>query len=183
MISGLSLALALLAGGLLLAQDAFKSGLQPGETLPGIFEPLNVTGEYVGEKHCLICENGLNPVVMIFARDMSDPLLRLLVKLDAATAKNRASEMGSFVVFLSDKEGLNKQLAAIAKKNALKHVVLSIDEPASVSDFKVAKDADVTVVLYTKHIVKANHAFKKGELTDKAIEKIVADLPKILPAK
>jgi hypothetical protein len=31
--------------------------------------------------------------------------------------------------------------------------------------------------------VKANHAFKKGELTEKGIDKILADLPKILPKK
>jgi len=28
--------------------------------------------------------------------------------------------------------------------------------------------------------VQANHAFRAGELTDEAIDKIVADLPKIL---
>ena len=43
--------------------------------------------------------------------------------------------------------------------------------------------ADVTVVLYYKHNVKANYAFKKGELKDKDIEKIVKDLSKILPEK
>ena len=40
---------------------------------------------------------------------------------------------------------------------------------------------EVTVVLYTKRTVKANHTFKKGELNDKAIDAIVADLAKILP--
>jgi hypothetical protein len=47
----------------------------------------------------------------------------------------------------------------------------------------VSKDADVTVVLYTKRTVKANYAFAKGGLNDKAIDKIVADVSKIVPAK
>jgi hypothetical protein len=37
------------------------------------------------------------------------------------------------------------------------------------------------VVLYTKRVVKANYAFKKGQLKDADIEKIVADVTKILP--
>jgi hypothetical protein len=44
----------------------------------------------------------------------------------------------------------------------------------------VAKDADITVVLYTDRMVKANHAFKKGELKDADIEKIVSEVPMIL---
>ena len=47
----------------------------------------------------------------------------------------------------------------------------------------MAQDADVTVVLYRERVVKANHAFKKGELTDKDIEKIVAEVPMILAEK
>lgn len=39
------------------------------------------------------------------------------------------------------------------------------------------------MVLYHKHKVQANHAFRKGELDAKAVERILADLPKILPEK
>jgi hypothetical protein len=41
----------------------------------------------------------------------------------------------------------------------------------------------VTVVLYTDRTVKANHAFKTGELKDKDIDQIVAEVSKILPQK
>ena len=67
-----------------------------------------------------------------------------------------------------------------AQKRNFKHVVLSIDAPAGPEGFKVAADADLTVVLYKEHDVKANHAFRKGELTAAACAKIIADLPKIL---
>jgi len=162
------------------AAEPCKSGLQPGDKIATIFEPVNVTGEHAGEPYCLICENGLAPVAMLFARELNEPLLKLLVKLDAATAKNRREQMGSFVVFLSDKEGLAEELAAAAKKAKLQHTVLSIDKPAGPEGFKVAKDADLTVVLYREHDVKANHAFRKGELTAAASEKVLADLAKIL---
>ena len=44
----------------------------------------------------------------------------------------------------------------------------------------MAKDADVTVVLYVDRKVKANHAFKKGELKDEDIETILSEVPMIL---
>ena len=41
----------------------------------------------------------------------------------------------------------------------------------------------MTVVLYVEGTAKVNYAFRKGELNDKAIDAIVADVPKILPGK
>jgi hypothetical protein len=107
----------------------------------------------------------------------------LVKKIDAATAKNSDCRMGSFVVFLSDDEGLEKKLKDLAKKDKIDHTVLTIDNPAGPRGYGVAKDADVTVVLYTNRTVKANYAFKKGELKDADVEKIVGDVSKILPAK
>src|SRR5437763_15909097 len=118
---------------------------------------------------------------MIFAREVSDPLTSLVKKIDAETVKHKPQHMGSFVVFLSDDEKLQDQLKDLAEKQSIKKCVLTIDNPAGPGPYKVAKDADVTVVFYENRNVKANYAFKKGELNDKAIERIVADIPKILP--
>ena len=160
--------------------DHVKSGPQAGEKVPGPFHPINVTGEHKGEKFCLFCVNGENPVAMVFARENSPALARLVKKIDEATVKNKDKSMGSFVVFLSDREGLDKDLASMAEKEGIKQTVLSIDNPAGPKAYNVAQDADVTVVLYVDRKVKANHAFKKGELKDKDIEKILEDLTKIL---
>ena len=107
----------------------------------------------------------------------------LVKKIDAATAKNSDARMGSFVVFLSDDEKLPDQLKALAEKAGLKECVLTIDNPAGPRGYKVAKDADVTVVLYVNQKVKANYAFKKGELKQADIDKIVAEVKLILPEK
>jgi hypothetical protein len=120
---------------------------------------------------------------MIFAREVSDPLTSLVKKIDAATAKNSDCSMGSFVVFLSDDEGLEKKLKDLAKKDKIDHTVLSIDNPAGPRGYGIAKDADVTVVLYTNRTVKANYAFKKGEMKEADVDKIVGDVSKILPQK
>ena len=157
-----------------------KSGPQTGEKVPGPFHPVNVTGEHKGEKFCLFCVNGENPVAMVFARENSPELAKLVKKIDDATVKNKDKSMGSFVVFLSDKDGLDKELASMAEKAKIQKTVLSIDNPAGPKAYNVAKDADITVVLYTDRKVIANHAFKKGELKDADIEKILAEVPMIL---
>jgi hypothetical protein len=162
-----------------LARETLVSGPQVGDEVPGPFQPLNVTGPDAGQKVCLYCKNGTNPVAMIFARDLSEPVTALIKKIDGATEQNQENHMGSFVVFLNDSEDLGGKLKEMADKESVKNTVLAIDNPAGPA-VKVAKDADVTVVLYTKHKVKANYAFGKGELKDKDIDRILADVPKII---
>jgi hypothetical protein len=176
----LFVALAVVAGGVV-AAETVKSGPQVGQQVPGPFHPLNVTGANAGEKCCLYCKNGNNPVAMLFAREMSEPVVKLIKKIDEATAQNDKCHMGSFVVFLNDSEDLAARLKEVAEKENIKNTVLSIDNPAGPRAYKVAQDADVTVVLYTDHTVKANHAYAKGSLNDKQIDAIVADVAKILP--
>jgi hypothetical protein len=121
---------------------------------------------------------------MIFAREVSDNLTSLVKKIDSATVKNNKARMGSFVVFCNDDEKLEGKLKELAEKEKLKKCVLTIvDLPAGPNGYKLAKDADVTVVLYVNRKVKANYAFKKGEMKEKDIEAILKDVPKILPAK
>ena len=120
---------------------------------------------------------------MIFAREVSDSLTSLVKKIDIETAKNSKAKMGSFVVFMSEDEKLGDTLKTLADKQGLKKLVLTIDNPAGPKGYEVSKDADITVVFYNKRKVMANHAFKKGELNAAAIEKVLADLPKILPSE
>jgi hypothetical protein len=117
---------------------------------------------------------------MIFAREINDNLTSLVKKIDAATAANKKARMGSFVVFLSDDEGLEKKLKTLADKESIKHTVLTIDNPAGPKAYHVNKLADVTVVLYDRQTVKINHAYRKGELTPQAVAQIVKEVPKIL---
>ncbi len=117
---------------------------------------------------------------MIFAREITGSLTSLVKKIDAATAENKSKRMGSFVVFLTDDEKLPDRAKALAEKEGLKELVLTVDNPAGPKGYNVAKDADITVVLYNKRNVKANFAFKKGELNDAAVEKVVDAVSKIV---
>jgi hypothetical protein len=120
---------------------------------------------------------------MIFARGVSDNLTSLVKKIDAATAANKKARMGSFVVFLSDDEALEKQLKALAEKENIKNTILTIDNPAGPKSLNVSKQADVVVVLYSGKTVRVNRAYRKGELTPQAVDMVINELPKFLTAE
>jgi hypothetical protein len=115
---------------------------------------------------------------MIFAREINDPLTGLVKQVEKATNDNKG--LRSFVVFCSDDESLKDKVKALAEKEGLKNTALTIDNPAGPRGYNIPKEADVTVVLYVKKTVKANHAYKKGEFKEGEIEKIIADVPKIV---
>ncbi len=161
-----------------------KSGPQPGEKLPGPFSPLNVNGPSAGEKNCLYCANGNNPVVMIFARNPECPMTQALIKkADKLVADHKSCDMGGFVVFCTDDSTAEAKCKSIVEKEGIKNVVLSIDTPAGPAKYKFAKDADVTVIMYTDRTAKTNRTFKAGELTAEKIDEVLKDVSKITASK
>jgi len=104
----------------------------------------------------------------------------VIKRVDAEVAKNQQANLAAFVVLLSDDEGAENKLRALKDSANLKHVALAVDNPAGPPPYKIAKEAQVTVILYRNQTVTANHAFKKGEFTGDAAGKVLADLPKIL---
>jgi hypothetical protein len=118
-------------------------------------------------------------VVCVFARKTSEPLASLVKQIDSKIGEN--GELKSFVVIVP-KQGENpaQALTKLAEQAGIKHVPLTVGEsPDGPPDYEIAKDADVTVLMWSRHKVKVNHAFK-GELTEKDIRAIVADIPKLL---
>jgi hypothetical protein len=115
---------------------------------------------------------------VVFARKIDDSLTSLVKKIDTVSQEKKIK---SFVVMLSDDEGIEDQLKKLAEKNNLKKTVLTKDNVAGPSDYSIAKDAAVTVILYNKRKVEANHAFRQSDFNSKAVEAVVKDLPKITP--
>jgi hypothetical protein len=179
MITRVCLAVLLITAPVLAAGSA-KSGPQVGEKVPGPFTPLNVNGPDAGKQACLYCRNGTHPVVMIFAREATPQVVSLLKRVDAATAAHGEESMGSCAIFCNDAPGLPGQLAQLAKQSNLNNIILATLAAVGPPRYQIAADAEVTVLLYTRGTVKANHAFKKGELTEANVQTILTDLPLIL---
>jgi hypothetical protein len=186
MVNRLWAAVAVVALGLALplvyAQEKVVSGPQVGAEVPGPFHPLNVTGSAAGKKNCLYCAYGEAPVAVVFARDLTPQVAALIKQIDATTGKNKAAtEMGSFAVFCSDDEKLQKKLEDFAAKEKIENLVLSIDNPTGPAAYKIAKEADVTVVYYLERKVASNHAFRAGQLRDGDVTRVASDVKTILP--
>jgi predicted TIM-barrel fold metal-dependent hydrolase len=121
-------------------------------------------------------------VVNIFAREITDDLASLVKQVDEVVAKNADKKMAAFLVVLAeDADAAAPKLEELAKKHGIKNVPLTIfDGDAGPSNYKIAKDADVTVLMWLKRDVKVNHALKKGKLDAETTKKIVADTETIL---
>ena len=170
---------------LLLAADGpCQSGLQPGQR-PGPYAFLVAWGEQRGKSHCFVCETGDKPAVIMFARTPNDALAKLHAKINQAVIDHKKSDLRAWTTFLSDNQpALEPKLVEWARQHGLSSVSLGVfedlDGPPS---YRLAQEAEVTVLLSVNQKVTANFAFRAGELTDEKIKGIVEALPKIVGGK
>jgi hypothetical protein len=174
-----AVAMVVVAGAAVQAEE-IKSGPQAGEKVPGPFTPLNVNGDMAGQKACLYCKHGSDPVVAVFARcaDCECPK-NLVKKLEKIVGENSKASLGAYVVYLSDDDETEGKLKKLIEEAKLKNVTLSIDSPKGPEKYNLTKDADVTVLLYKDRKVVANYAFASGKMTDKDIETIATEAVKM----
>lgn len=166
------------------AADPCVSGIPVGKR-PGPYSFLVATGPQRGQQTCYICEQheGGKPAAVVFARSLSDPLGKLMTKLEDAGA---AKKDGGYKVWMTQLAGTADLdgLAKWAQKQGLKTVPVGAFEDADGPPaYKLARDADVTVMLFVKEKVVANFAFRAGELDDRAIAEVVKAVPKLFEAK
>jgi hypothetical protein len=100
------------------------------------------------------------------------------------TAGKTSRPLGTYVIFVNNRDGLDKQLRGMAEKEGLKHVSLCIGQAPA--DYGVANEAEVTAVIYTvgrryEQKVTANFALRKGELNKTKTDAIVKALSDVLP--
>ncbi len=116
----------------------------------------------------------------MFTRKASGPLASLVKAVDKKIAEHDG--LKAFVVVLTDDgDSTSDALKGIANDQSIKNVPLTLVESLSGPPaYKIARDAEVTVLLWRGSEVKANHAFAKGALDDAGIDAVLADLPKIL---
>lgn len=103
----------------------------------------------------------------------------MVKSLDAEVAKSPS--LRSFVVVLTDDaDKTSAVLTKLAAEHGIKNVPLTlVDTPQGPPAYSIAKDADVTVMMWRGVRVQVNHAFKDGGLTASDIKTIVSELPKI----
>jgi hypothetical protein len=166
------------------ADEPCRSGLQANQR-PGPYSAQVAVGPQRGQQHCFICEAADKPIVIVFARQMSDPLGKLVHKLDKALEEHKAAELKSWVTFLSeDPTALDPKVVQWSKQHSTGNVPLAIfNDEVGPPTYLLAREADVTVLLSVKQKVVANFAYRAGDLNEAAVQQILKGLPKILPVK
>jgi hypothetical protein len=174
--------------------------LAAGQDLPGPFHPYCVTGPYIarlqqaqenekvqGRFHCPISAHGLDPLVLLFAKNLriSDPFKDLLVRLDAAVEKNPRVRLAVTVVFvpgeltdvvtMDDKrEELAEQLRSLAAALKLKNVSLCLDSKSDVERYDLDRqEAAYTLVLARRYVVLATEAIARDQLTAEKVDQVM----------
>ena len=166
------------------AEDPCVSGVPVGKR-PGPYSFLVATGKERGQQTCYICEQheGNKPAAVVFARSTTDQLGRLLTRLEAAGATHKDSGYKVWMTQLVEKADLDA-LAKWAQIQGLKGVPVGAYEDADgPPSYKLHKDADVTVLLFTNQKVIANFAFRAGELTDRRIDEVGKAVPNLFGKK
>lgn len=164
--------------------DPCKSGLAPDQR-PGPYSSLVCVGPQRGQQHCFICEAGDKPVVIVFARDLSDPLGKLGAKLETALRDHKEAELKAWLTFLADDQTkMDPKIVKWARQHAVNNVSCAVfEDTAGPPAYLLAKEADVTVLLAVKQKVVANFAFRAGELNEAKIGEIVQAVGKMVEVK
>ena len=79
--------------------------------------------------------------------------------------------------------GLPIAVKDLADTAGIRTTIVAADEASGPPAYHIAADAAVTVLLYEHHTVKANYAFRTGELTEPARAAILAALAKMVSGK
>jgi hypothetical protein len=147
-----------------------KQGVRPG---PYIFWV--ATGPNRGQETCFICETENRPAVVVFARNTSDSLGKLARKLDKALADHKATELRSWITFIGkDHDTFDRPLLDWTRQHSLRSIpVGTFKEDDGPPTYRVAREADVTVVLFVKKKVQASFGFRRNELTDEDIQRVL----------
>jgi hypothetical protein len=164
------------------------TGLTVGKDLPGPFHPYNVNGAHKDHYHCLVTQTSLDPVVMIFVRDLAYPegLKSLEEALDSRIEKNPNVRMSSFTVFVSDElqkvvedDDKRDKIAEDLRTNAkdLKHVVFGLDSKSNLENYNLDENAWATVVLVKNYKVVALFPLStKEKLNAEKVDEIMREV-------
>jgi hypothetical protein len=166
------------------AEEPCVSGLPKGQR-PKPYSFLVATGPERGQSTCYICETADRPAVVIFARNLGDPLGKLVAKLDKALSDHKKEELRAWVTFLSDDQPtMDPKVVKWGKKHAIRGVPLGVfEEAGGPPAYRLARDADVTILFFVKRKIVANFAFRAGELTDERASDVLKALPSIVGEK
>jgi hypothetical protein len=118
-------------------------------------------------------------VVNVFAKNVDGALTSLVKRIDAEL-QNDETLRGYVVVLTEDEDATNEQLEKVWKDEKLQKLPLTtFGTKAGPKNYKINKEADVSVHLWVKRKIKSSFAFKSKDLDDDKIKEVVAAIKKL----
>lgn len=159
-----------------------QSGLEKGSKVPPFYVK-DVTGpNKEGDELCYRCRYGNQPVVSVFAKEMTEDVANLTKQLDDVVAKNRDQKMAGFVVLMSETpDKAAPSLTTAAEKHKIQQMPMTTFKGTEGPDgYKINTKADVTVMMWVEGKVKVSQGFSKSDLNKDLIAKLVGETKTIL---
>ena len=155
--------------------------LQVGDAVEAFYVK-DVTGPAAGTELCYRCRYGNRPVISIFTRKVTDQVASLAKEVDATVGQHADKDLAGFVVVLTDDPAAQEEaLRKLAKDNGLKNVPLTtFNDVGGPRNYKLAKDAEVTVMMWVDGKLQVNEALKAGDLSKDKIAALVKESDKIV---
>ena len=163
------------------AADSKSAALQVGDDVEAFYVK-DVTGPAAGTELCYRCRFGNRPVISIFTRKVSEPVAALVQEIDGAVNQHADKNMAGFVVVLTDDPaGQEDALKKLAKDHGIKHVPLTtFNDVGGPRNYKLAKDAEVTVMMWVGGKLQVNESLKASELSKEKIASVVKQSGKLI---
>ena len=150
--------------------------------------------------HCVVCANGLNPVVAVFApkipTDPADPLVKLLQDIDQAVVDRKEASFSAVANFLvlpdelqfdAQRDKFADEAKALAEQSKLRAIPVGLAQKKSkaTAAWKLDdnKAESVTVVFYNHLQVVELWTFEDGKPTAADRKAIIDAIEKEVPAK
>lgn len=161
--------------------EGVKSGLEEGAS-PAAFNVKDITGPSAGKSLCYRCQYGAKPVAVVFTREVTDEVGKLIKEIDSAVGANKDKNMCAFVVLLTDDADKGAaELKKLAEEQKITNTPLTVfDGEAGPESYNISKDAAVNVMMWNKSRVAVNHAFESAKLSDDEVKKVAGETKKIL---
>jgi len=187
---------------------AAQAGLRSGDTLPGPFQVLSVTGPRTGKFLSPVVDYGVKPFVLVFVKDTKnlDNLGKFLQKLNALIAKHPDARLGACVTFLEDggyrkalatkgdadgkglakaiddKEAIESKLRDWAGSSGLKldRVFITVDHPGGPEQYRIDPEASTTVLVCDKLQLAADRVVFKAEPKQKDWDDVLKPVEKLV---
>ncbi|MCA9245584.1 MAG: hypothetical protein KDA42_00685 [Planctomycetales bacterium] len=164
-----------------------KSGLQPGDSVPAFVVEKCAgnanDGVEKGATLCYRCKLGGRPVVAVFTRSADENVANLMKEIDTVVEKYSDKQAASFVNLIGkDADALKQDASKLVEHSGAKNVAVVVpnDNENGPASYKLNPKVDVTVLVYNRSKVQANHSLSAKELNKAAIAQIISDAEKML---